>query len=71
MQHLTHQKSEIISPIETQFGYHIIYIRDSRFDKEGEKEILASHILFKIEPSPETLKNLKKRGYSIQLRRSG
>ena len=54
------QKSEIISPIETQFGYHIIYIRDSRFDKEGEKEILASHILFKIEPSPETLKNLKK-----------
>ena len=53
-------KNEIISPIETQFGYHIIYIRDSRFNKEGEKEILASHILFKIEPSSETIKDLKK-----------
>ena len=53
-------KNEILSPLKTQFGYHIIYIRDSRLDKDGEKEILASHILFKIEPSPETLKNLKK-----------
>ena len=39
-------KSEIISPIETQFGYHIIYIRDSRSDKEGEKEIFSlSHFI--------------------------
>ena len=53
-------KNEIISPLKTQFGFHIIFIRDLRFDKNGEKEILASHILFKVDPSDETLKNLKK-----------
>ena len=53
-------KNEIIGPILSKFGYHIIYIRDKRTDKDGNDEILASHVLVKIDISPSTLNNLKR-----------
>lgn len=44
----------ISKPILTQFGWHIIYKRDTRKNDAGEEEILASHILINVEPSQET-----------------
>ena len=53
-------KNEIIGPILSRFGYHIIHVRDKRTDKDGDNEILASHILIKIDISPSTLISLKR-----------
>ena len=53
-------KNDIIGPILSRFGYHIIYIRDKKIDENGDNEILASHILIKIDISPSTLNNLKR-----------
>ncbi len=53
-------KNEIVGPIASTFGYHVIYVRDNRTDEAGAQEILASHILIKIEISPTTLANMKR-----------
>ena len=53
-------KNEIIGPILSKFGYHIIHIRDKRTDKDDNDEILASHVLIKIDISPSTLNKLKR-----------
>ena len=53
-------KNQIIGPVLSRFGYHIIHIRDKRIDDNGDDEILASHILIKIDISPTTLSNLKR-----------
>jgi len=48
----------ISKPIKTQFGWHIIYKRDSRTTEDKKEEVLASHILINVEPSQETKDNL-------------
>ena len=53
-------KNQIVGPVMSRFGYHIIHVRDKRIDKNGDNEILASHILIKIDISPSTLSNLKR-----------
>ena len=53
-------KNQIIGPVLSRFGYHIIHIRDKRVDQKGDNEILASHILIKIDISPLTLSNLRR-----------
>ena len=54
------KKGEIVGPVESNFGFHVIFVRDNRIDENGDKEVLASHILIKTEMSPSTLSNLKK-----------
>jgi len=54
------KKNTIIKPITSNFGVHVIYVKDSRVTKTGEKEVSASHILLKIEPSSTTLSDLKR-----------
>ena len=49
---------EITDPVLTRFGYHIIKIEDKR-NKNGEKQVKASHILLKIKPGPETLEHIR------------
>lgn len=63
---------QIVGPVLTQFGYHAILIKGSR-TKDGEREINASHILIKIERSPETLDDLRTRaeGFQEEARQSG
>ena len=51
---------QIVGPVLTRFGYHVIRIRDKRIDKNGDDEILASHILLKIDISTSTLSELKR-----------
>ncbi len=55
----TAKKGEIIEPVKSNFGYHIIYVRDKKIEN-GEEKVLASHILLKIEISSTTLSNLKR-----------
>ena len=54
------KKNQIIGPVLSRFGYHIIHVRDKRIDKKGDNEVLASHILIKIDISPSTLSNLRR-----------
>ena len=51
---------QIVGPVLSRFGYHIIHLRDKRIDKNGDDEILASHILLKIDISTSTLADLKR-----------
>ena len=55
------KKNQIIEPVLSDFGYHIIFIRDKRKSDDGDEEVLASHILIKVEISPKTLSNIKKK----------
>ena len=53
------KKGGIVGPVLTDFGLHIIQIKDIRKDEDGEKEIQASHILIKIEMGPSTRNDIK------------
>jgi len=48
---------EVAGPVLSQFGYHVIHVRNRR-TRDGEEQILASHILINIEVSPATIDNL-------------
>ncbi len=44
---------DIVGPVETRFGYHLIKIEDKR-KKDGKDQVKVSHILFKLEAGPTT-----------------
>ena len=52
------QKGDIVGPIKTQFGLHIIKVEDKR-RQNGEDEVKARHILLKFEPSNSTREALR------------
>ena len=52
-------KGSIIGPIVSRFGSHIIYVRDKK-SENGKEQVLASHILLKVEASPTTLSELRR-----------
>ncbi len=51
---------EIVGPVETQFGYHLIHIEDKRVH-EGKEQVKVSHILLKIAPGPSTREEIESR----------
>ncbi len=51
---------EIVVPVKTQFGYHVIKVEDRREDEDGPK-VSARHILLKVEISPQTHSRLRSR----------
>lgn len=53
------KKGDIIGPILTQFGYHIIKINDKKITEDGDEQADASHILLRIMPSRDTEDLLK------------
>ena len=52
------KKGEIVGPVLTQFGYHLIHVRDKR-KTDGNDEVQASHILLKIMTTPRTLEDAR------------
>ena len=52
-------KGSIIGPIVSRFGSHIINVRDKK-SEDGKEQVLASHILLKVEASPATLSELRR-----------
>ncbi len=51
-------KGDIVGPVESQFGVHIIKVEDKRVENK-EPQVLAKHILLKYEISPKTRENLR------------
>jgi len=49
---------DIVGPVESNFGYHIIWIREKRLTDDKE-EVLASHILLKVNMGPTTSENIR------------
>lgn len=49
---------EIVGPIETQFGFHLIKVEDTR--NNGEPEVEARHILVEVRASETTRDNLRR-----------
>lgn len=45
---------DIIGPVETRFGYHVIKVEDAR-TQDGQEQIKARHVLIKITASPTTI----------------
>ncbi|MDP6455957.1 MAG: peptidylprolyl isomerase [Candidatus Marinimicrobia bacterium] len=52
------EASDIVGPVESSFGFHIIWVREKR-DTDGKEEVLASHILLKVEMGPTTSENIR------------
>ena len=52
-------KGSIIGPIVSRFGSHIINVRNKK-SENGKEQVLASHILLKVEASPTTLSELRR-----------
>ena len=52
-------KGEVVGPILTQCGDHIIKIDDKRTNQEGEEQVNASHILLRILPGKDTENRLR------------
>ena len=50
---------EVVGPILTQFGYHIIKINNKRPFEDGEEQVNASHILLTVTPGKDTEKELR------------
>ena len=48
---------DIVAPVVTEFGVHVIYIKNSRTSDEGDEELEASHILLELRAGPNTLPN--------------
>ncbi|UCD38062.1 MAG: peptidylprolyl isomerase [Fidelibacterota bacterium] len=49
---------DIVGPVETQFGFHVIKVEERREDDDGPK-VKARHILLKIDISPGTQSSLR------------
>jgi len=52
------QIGEVVGPVLSQHGYHIIKVFD-RKQEDGIEKVKASHILFKIEPSRNTVETVR------------
>ena len=52
-------KGAVVGPVQTDFGLHIIQVKDQLKNDDGEEEVQASHILLKIEMGPSTRERIR------------
>ncbi len=57
---------EISTPVETQFGYHLIEVLEQIAEGDSLGQVHARHILFKVSPGDETLTALYERAQSFR-----
>ncbi|MFH0765527.1 MAG: peptidylprolyl isomerase [Calditrichota bacterium] len=55
---------EILGPVKSRYGYHIIQVLDRRQGEAGE-EIKARHILMKVNPSADTREGVYNEAYNF------
>ncbi len=54
------KKGDVVGPVLTRFGYHVIKVNGMKTVDDGE-QINASHILFKIETSANTMEDMRRK----------
>lgn len=59
------RKGELVGPVLTRFGYHLIRVDSTRKAKDGT-EISASHILLRITPSESTREQFRQQLYQLK-----
>lgn len=47
-------KGDIVGPVLTSFGFHLIYVEDKKTE-DGKEMVKASHILMKVTPAPSAM----------------
>ncbi len=47
---------QIVGPVKTQYGFHLIYVRDKKVEN-GVEKVKASHILLDVTPAPSTIED--------------
>ncbi|MBU0520581.1 peptidylprolyl isomerase [bacterium] len=52
------KKGDVVGPIQSKFGYHIIKVTGKKTE-DGMEKVEASHILLKVEPSMDTKDELR------------
>ena len=67
------EKGDLIGPILTNFGYHIININDKKTLDDGTEQVNASHILLTVSPGKDTESNLSDTAsfFSLDAKESG
>jgi len=55
------KKGDIVGPILSQYGYHIIKVDSTRYKESEERQVKARHILLEIDLGPSTSSDLRRR----------
>jgi len=55
---------ELVGPVTTRFGYHIIKVTDRKIEN-GEEQVRASHILLTVEAGSETTESARKNAFQF------
>ena len=66
-------KGDLVGPVLTNFGYHVIKINDKRTLEDGTEQVNASHILLSISPGKDTESDLRDMAsiFSLDAQESG
>jgi parvulin-like peptidyl-prolyl isomerase len=52
------ESGDLVGPVVTNFGYHIIKVNDKKTLEDGTEQVNASHILLTVSPGKDTESNL-------------
>ena len=55
------KKGDIVGPILSQYGYHIIKVDSTRYQESEERQVKARHILLEIDLGPSTSSDFRRR----------
>ena len=66
-------KDDLVGPVLTDFGYHVIKVNDKRTLEDGTEQVNASHILLSISPGKDTESDLRDMAsiFSLDAQESG
>ncbi len=53
------EPGQVVGPVKTQFGYHVIKVEEKRRNEAGGEEVRARHVLLKVEASGETMSAIR------------